>query len=269
MKREICVYAKNDLIEVFSYKVPCVLRMIGIISLLYVFYLNNNLFLQNNLTLQVGKYQLTYFLFALSGIIITMYLLPALTNFTLRMQDERRNGTLEALLATPTRFSVIVISKYISSFIFNSVLASAVLIFGIYFLRSVVMEVDFIAIIVLFILANIIFGAIALLSASFIIVFEQSGSIVRTINFIFMICGGIYFPVSVLPGSMQKFSYLLPITYITKAFRQILFKDYGLRDIMPSIIVLLGFAVVLWTAGMIILEYCLNKARANGTLTNY
>ncbi len=84
-----------------------------------------------------------------------------------------------------------------------------------------------------------------------------------------MLLGGVIYPITVLPGWVQKFSYLLPITYSMEGMRLALLKGYTLRALLPNIIPLLIFTAVMLPVSMWVFKYAVKRAKADGSLIKY
>jgi ABC-2 type transport system permease protein len=56
---------------------------------------------------------------------------------------------------------------------------------------------------------------------------------------------GMFWPIATLPGYLQVFSYIMPLTYANDALQNIMIRGAGLGDVWIDIAVLLLFAVVM------------------------
>ena len=81
--------------------------------------------------------------------------------------------------------------------------------------------------------------------------------------------GGVLFPIAVLPGWLQKISYILPITYSLNGMRHALLQGYPLHALTPDITALTVFSVVLVPRGLLRIKYAVKKAKGDGTLVQY
>lgn len=178
-------------------------------------------------------------------------------------------GTLEALLMTPTHIIIVIIAKYIWCLLFMFGTISPILVLATYILHINFTVSMFAAITTLFILSFIVFGAITIILASFVITFEKCAPFTVVVNDIFKIFGGLYFPITFLPGSLQLFSYCLPITYSIRAFRKIIFQGSAIIGILPDIFTLLAFSLILWPLSIFALKYSLRIAKEKGSLSRY
>ena len=76
--------------------------------------------------------------------------------------------------------------------------------------------------------------------------------------------GGVLFPIAVLPGWLQKISYILPITYSLNGMRHALLQGYSLHALAPDITALTVFSVVLVPWGLLTFKYAVKKKSEGG-----
>ena len=124
------------------------------------------------------------------------------------------------------------------------------------------------ALLILF-LTIISFSSFGIISASFVMVLKRGDPISSIFTSVSGILGGLYYPVSVLPGWLQKLSYLLPVTYSLEGMRLALLQGYSLRELMPNIVALLLFSTIMLSLSIFIFGYAVKKAKIDGTLTQY
>ena len=269
MKAEIRACIRKDFLTSVSYLLSFFLTFFDFLPLIAILYFIVKIFGQQSFAFNFGGYNITYFLFIVSGFIIATYLFPALDLFYNLMEEERGMGTLEAIFMTPTKLTIIIISKYIWSLIFTSVVTLPISVLGFFILKIKFTFSMILAMIVILALLLIAFGAIAVILASSVIIFIKSYPIMKIFKNVFRIFGEVYFPIVILPKSLQLFSYFLPITYGIRAFRKILFMGYTLSDIIPDTVVLCVFIIILWPLSFFTIRYSLKRAREKGSLSHY
>ena len=102
-------FLKKDLVIEASYRVAFLLRMCEIFFSVAVFYFLAKL-LGTSVSPYVRPYGGDYFSFVLIGIAFSGFLSIGLQSFSLNIRTEQLMGTLEAMLVTPTKLSVIVLA---------------------------------------------------------------------------------------------------------------------------------------------------------------
>ena len=118
-------------------------------------------------------------------------------------------------------------------------------------------------------LTIVVFCAIGVLSASFIMVFKRGDPIYWIFGSASAIIGGIYFPIFVLPPFLQKCAALLPITHALEAMRLLLLKGYTLGAVWPQIRLLIVFVIVLMPISIVAFKYAVKIAKREGSLIQY
>ena len=167
----------------------------------------------------------------LLGIILTMTM-AMMTSMALTKEAER--GTLETLLATPTRPLEVMAGK-IAPYIFVGaiqvilMLAGARLLFGVPFLGD---PVAFTLAVALFILVNLSLGFL------FSTVARSQMQAMQMTFFVFLpsiLLSGFMFPFHGMPGWAQAIGQVLPTTHFIRAVRAIMLKGADFADVIPDL----------------------------------
>ncbi len=114
-----------------------------------------------------------------------------------------------------------------------------------------------------------IFVAFGVLSASAIVWLKKGDPITWVLGGMGSILGGAYFPIDVMPGWMQKISYVIPIRYSLDALRSTMLKGASLVSVARPLETLLGMAVILLPASAAVFTATVRRGRREGTLTQY
>ena len=64
-----------------------------------------------------------------------------------------------------------------------------------------------------------------------------------------VLLGGTFWAVEDMPGVLQPFTYLMPLTYANWALRDIMLKGFGLGDIWPNLLALFLYGVAITALG--------------------
>lgn len=266
--RKAFAFIKRDFRIHLSYRLDFALDFLSIFATVVTFYFIAKLFGKSAIP-YLKDYGGDYFSFVLIGIAFFAYLRVALGSFAGSISEEQMQGTLEAMLATPTKISTIIISSSLWSFIFSSVDVLIYLLLG-----AVLFGVSFklynlfpAAIILLLTMTS--FSSLGIISASFIMVFKRGDPLSWFIAGLFGLLGGVYYPITILPEVLQKISYFLPITYTLRSLRHALLQGYSMGALMPDIFALLIFSAVLLPLSILIFKFAVKKARIDGSLVHY
>jgi len=266
--RKPWAFLLKDFINETSYKFSFIMQFSGIFFTALVFFFLSKL-LGNTVSPLLKPYGGDYFSFVLIGIAFSNYLQVSLRSFSSCIRNAQILGTLEALLVTQTSIPTIIFSSSLYSFLFASLRVIVFLLIGVLVLGLNIGEANFIGAILILLLTIFSFSSLGIISASFIMVLKRGDPLSWVFTSMSMLLGGVYYPITVLPDWVQKFSYLLPITYSLEGMRLALLKGYTLRELLPSIIPLLIFTVIMIPVSMWAFKYAVTRAKIDGSLIKY
>ena len=83
------------------------------------------------------------------------------------------------------------------------------------------------------------------------------------------IIGGVYFPITVLPGWMQILAKFFPITHAIRAIELAVYRGYSLKQLSGEILSLLIFSAVLVPLSLTAFKYSVGRAKREGSLIQY
>ena len=258
----------RDFINEASYKFAFFLQLVGIlVSIITYFFLSK---LLGDIGVPYLKpYGGNYFSFILIGVAFFSYLRISIDGISKSIREGQMLGTLEALLVTQTGIPTIIISSSLYSFIFASFKVAVYLLLGVFVFGVNMGNANFAGALLILFLTIISFSSFGIISASFVMVLKRGDPISSIFTSVSGILGGLYYPVSVLPGWLQKLSYLLPVTYSLEGMRLALLQGYSLRELMPNIVALLLFSIIMLPLSIFIFGYAVKRAKIDGTLTQY
>ncbi len=266
--RGIYSFIRRDFLLEWSYRFNFLLRFLGSILFITIFYFINRLFGEKAIS-YLDSYGTDYFSFVLIGIAFSNYLNWGLSSFSENIRNEQLMGTLETMLVTPTTVSTIIFSSSYWEFIHTTFEILIYLVIGFLLFGAKMTMPNLLAAIVIVILSLISFSSLGIISASFIMVFKRGNPLNWFLTNTFHLFGGVYFPITVLPLWLQKLSHCLPITYSLHGLRFVLIKGASLSDVFPDVLALSIFSVVLLPISMIALGWAVKRAKVNGSLGYY
>ncbi len=217
----------------------------------------------------LSKYGRGYFPFALIGVAFARFFDLMLRMFSDSIRTAQVTGCLEAMLSSQTGpITVVMMSSFYCLFSgalqLVMILAGGVVLFGVD-LRS--MNVPATVLVMLFSIA--IFMAFGVLSASAIVWLKKGDPITWVLGGLGSILGGAYFPIDVMPGWMQKLSYVIPIRYSLDALRATMLRGASLVSVAHSIETLLVMAAILLPVAAAAFTATVRMGRREGTLAQY
>jgi ABC-2 type transport system permease protein len=267
MRKPFAIMKKEFLIAV-SYRLAFVFRLSSIFMSLFVFYFLSKL-INPALTSDLEPYGGDYFSFVIIGTAFVGYLNVGLDSFSQSIREAQLMGTLEAVLVTRTRLTTILIYQALWNFIFASVHVIAYLALGFTVFKSQLTNPDYLATIVILLLTIIAFSLLGIVSGAFILMFKKGTPINWFIYNFSRFLGGVFYPISVLPGWLQKLSYLLPITHSLEGIRLAMIQGRSLIDLKAQVLALLIFNAVLLPLSLLFFNLAFRIARRDGTLCHY
>jgi ABC-2 type transport system permease protein len=209
-----------------------------------------------------------YFGYAAVGLALLTIVQVSLSSFSFKLREEQTTGTFEALMATPTSPSLIVLSSAVYDLIRATVtglvlIGAAVAVFG---LR---LDLDPASIGVAVVgLAGCLglFASLGVLVAAFTVVFKRGTALLGMIVSGLALLGGVYFPIEVLPAPIEQVATALPFTWGLDVVRASLLggevDPAQLGGLFASAALLLPLA--LWGFTLAV-----RRARRTGTLSQY
>lgn len=258
----------RDIIEDTSYKLSFFMQFVSIFISTAMFYFFSRL-LGDAGTSYLKPYGGNYFSFVLIGIAFYSYLSVSMKSLSDTIREGQMLGTLEALLITQTEIPTIIISSSLYSYIWASFKVAVYLLLGVYAFGVDLGNANLIGAAIVLILTIISFGTLGIISASFIMVLKRGDPVNWIFSSVSGLLGGLYYPVSVLPGWLQKLSYLLPVTYALEGMRLAVLKGYSVTELLPDILALTLFSIIMLPLSILVFRYAVRKAKKDGTLTQY
>ena len=251
-----------------SYRLAFIMRFAGIFFSIATFFFIARLF-GHSVSPYLKPYGGNYFAFVLIGIAFSGLLAVGLGSFSGSIGTSQAQGTLEAMLVTPTKLSAIILYSSLWSFLFTAIniiiyLALGALAFGANFSKA-----NFGAAFIVMILTVLVFSGIGILSASFIMVLKRGDPINWIFGSLSGLMGGTFFPVTVLPAWLQKFAYLFPVFYALRAMRRALLVGASLTALSSDLLVLSAMTAAVLPISILSFSYAVKQAKIDGSLGTY
>lgn len=210
-----------------------------------------------------------FFSFLLVGVALWGYQNTAVNSLRARIREAQTVGTLEALLVTRTPPSLIIIGSTIYDFVFMSLRVVAYLILGFLFFNLQIERANYGASLVVLLLSIAAFMGIGITAGSFTMIFKKGDPVTWVFTTLAVPLGGVFYPVSILPESLQWIASILPVTHSLEAMRRTLLEGATLGEVRSSLIALAIFAAVVFPASLLLFRQSLRWARARGSLVQY
>jgi ABC-2 type transport system permease protein len=190
-------------------------------------------------TIQVREF--SFITFFVPGI-LAMALMQTGIFAAVPLVADREKLIFKRLGATPLRRwqlvgSNILVRLIISVFQAVIIIAVGTLVFGVEVAGSPLVIGAFV------LLGSVTFTAIGYVLASFASTEDAANGLTSVVQFPLMFLSGVFFPIEQMPEFLQKVAYLLPLTYLVNALRQVMVDGIPLVPLGVCFVVLLGWLV--------------------------
>jgi ABC-2 type transport system permease protein len=167
--------------------------------------------------------------------------------------NERRNGTLQRLLASPASEGEIVAGYALAFAVIGIIQSIVVLVAAILLFNITIVGNIFLALVVILLLAFGHQGLGILLSAGAKNEL-QAIQFIPLVLFPSILLAGLFWPIESIPSYLQPLSYIIPLRYGIDAERSIMLRGWGIGEIWVDIFVLILFALLTLSASVLLLK---------------
>jgi ABC-2 type transport system permease protein len=161
---------------------------------------------------------------------------------------ERSQGTMERLLATPATRVEVVLGYMLGLGLFALIQVAVILFYTVWALKIHYLGSLGLLFLVIALLA-VVGVNLGILASTFA---RNEFQVVQFIPLVIIpqiLLGGTFWTVSEMPKYLQPFAYIMPVYYANQALRDVMLKGWGLVEIWPNLVVLVGIAGVLILLG--------------------
>jgi ABC-2 type transport system permease protein len=268
MINKIFALLKKDFLIELSYRISFLLNIFSIFAALIMFFFIDKLF-GSRITPHLQEFGIPYFSYILLSLAFFSYIGVGLGSFAGRIRDEQMQGTLEALLMTPTKIPLLLFSMELWNLLFATVSVFIYFCFGILVFHIDFSQVNLLSAACVLLLTVISFSSLGIISASFILVFKRGNPVDWVLSTFEGTLGGVYFPIAVMPPTLQFFARFLPITYAIRAMELAVYRGYSLWQLNKELLALVIFCLCLTPLSLFIFNHALRHSRRHGTLGQY
>ncbi len=261
-------FIKKDFLFESSYKLSFLFNIFGVLISILSYFFIDKLF-GHRIVSHLEEFGVNYFSYVLLSMAFFSYVGVGLGSFSSRIRSEQMQGTLEAILLTPTRISTILFSMALWNLLFATLYMHIFITLGIFLFKISFANVNILSTLVILFLTIISFSSLGILSASFIMVFKRGNPVGWIINSLGGLIGGVYFPITIMPGWLQFLAKFLPITYAIRAVELAVYQGFALSQLTKEIGFLLLFSLFLLPLSFASFKFALKKARQQGSLVQY
>ena len=265
LRRVAAVYRK-ELATLTSYRVDMLMRLVhvGYFTLSFYFIARFVGDPESIRDLDGG-----YFEFVLIGSIVSNFSVIGIGSFTGLIAEEQRQGTLEAVLTTPTPIWTVLVASHFVPGLFVLAETFVLVVVGLGVFGVGIPVAGLLQAVPVLVLTAISFVPMGVLSAGFIVLVKKGDPISGPGQRLTLLLSGALYPLSVLPGWLEAVSYLVPARYGVDATRALVQTDADLGDVVDEMGILLVFIVTTVPLSIAAFRRAVNVARRAGTLGTY
>lgn len=208
------------------------------------------------------------FAFILVGMAVNGYMSTSLACYAHSIRGDQPLGTLKMVLATPTSPVSFVLLSSVYPMVRAAFDAFLYLLGGSLMGMSLA-KVNIPVALLVFLLSEIAFSSIGILSATFTLVFKRGDPLLWLFGGLSWLLGGVYYPVDVLPRFLRDAAQLLPITHALVAMRAALLEHASAAAISPQLGLLAAFGLVGLPLSLLAFHWGVQWAKVTGTISHF
>ena len=190
---------------------------------------------------------------ASAGQLVTWVFIP-LFGLSALFAYERQQGTLRRILTTPTSKATFLLGTIVGQVVMALVQMSLLILFGI-FVMKLSWGRDPLALFVILTSAALAAGAIGTTMGTFIKTENQASGLSIMMGMVMALMGGCWYPLELFPSVVQTIVKILPTTWAMQGLLDLVLRGGGLTEILPEASVLLGFAGIFFSIGVMRFRY--------------
>jgi len=167
---------------------------------------------------------------------------------------ERQQGTLRRVLTTPTSKATYLFGTISGQVVMALIQMTLLVLFGMFVLK-LEWGRDPLALFVLLTCAALAAGAIGTAMGTFVKTEGQASGLSIMMGMVMALLGGCWYPLELFPAAVQNMVKVLPTTWAMQGLLDLVLRSGGLADILLEASVLIGFAAVFFTVGVMRFRY--------------
>ncbi len=180
---------------------------------------------------------------------------------------ERWEGTIEFTFMAPARRITYLLGMSTYAVIYALIRSAIVLFFLSLFFDIKLTSINIPVAVLIIVVSSFSFIGMGLIAAVFPLLAPEKGSQATHIfQAVILLISGVYYPISVLPGWIQKLAIISPATYTLRAVRAAVLDGKGLNALSGDIIILIILGIILIPIGLIIFSMGERYAKKVGKL---
>jgi ABC-2 type transport system permease protein len=180
---------------------------------------------------------------------------------------ERWEGTIEYTFMAPISRFTHLIGNCFYAVVYGVIRSSLILLIVVFFFNISIKGTDLFVLLVVLVVSGLSFIGLGLVAAVLPLLSTEKGAYATHIfEAVLLLISGVYYEIEVLPVWLRPLSAISPATYTLRAMRSALLHNAGLKELWPTILLLLGVGIILIPLGIIIFREAEFYAKKKGKL---
>jgi len=210
----------------------------------------------------------SYFEYVVVGLAFVNYQSTALQSFQRSIRGDQMLGTLEAILATPTSLSLIVLSSGVWAFFLTTLQVACYLVLASALFGLNLSGANVLTAVVFLLLTVACMSPLGVMAAATVMTFKQAGPTNFMMGGAAQLLAGVLFPVALLPLPLRYLSQALPLTHALNGMRGAV-HGITIVQLAPDALWLSVATLVLLPISLFVFRRAVDRAKQDGTLGHY
>jgi ABC-2 type transport system permease protein len=265
---KIPAFFRRDLLILWSYRAAFFSDWFNMLLQVLVFYFLSRIVPSDALP-EYGGRPTTYIQYVTVAIALTAFMSISLSRVTTAISTEQNQGTLEALLMTPTASPTLQLGWVIYDLMYVPIRTAVFLTLMSVLLGVTLSPAGILPTVVMFLPFIPFIWGIGVISGAIILTFRRGHGLVGLSVVLLTLTSGAYFPIQYFPGWLQKLAEFNPMTRVLNGAREALLGHPDWSLVWSVVPPLLPLAAVTISLGMLAFRLALTRERRRGTLGLY
>ncbi len=180
---------------------------------------------------------------------------------------ERWEGTIEYTFMAPISRFVHLFGNCVHAVAYGVVRSTLILIMVVFFFNISIKDANLLGLLIILVVSGLSFVGLGLVAAILPLLSTEKGVYATHIfEAVLLLISGVYYEIEVLPVWIRPLSYISPATYTLRAMRAALLEGAAMKELLPTILLLVGVGIVLIPFGMLVFRRAELYAKKTGKL---
>lgn len=266
--KKVPAFVRRDFLVTWSYRFAFLSDFVNMFVQVLTFGLIGRIVNPSTIP-EYGGTQPGYVEFVVVGIVVTSFLQIALSRVVNVIRQEQMQGTLEAVMMTPTSTSTFQIGSVAYDLVYVPVRTTIFLV-----AVSLLLDISFnpagyvLAVPVLLVFIPFVWG-LGIITAAATLTFRRGAGLITFFVSALVLLSESYFPITVFPDWLQSIAELNPLYVALRTIRDVVIGSSGWQVVPETVGYLAPWAVASLIAGVSAFRWALARERRAGTLGIY